>query len=203
MSDTGFASEYATPSTADLAKKLQVDPKTLAHLQKSMNLLFEYAVANGFSPKAIATVAGEEIRMVIEDPAAAAYATPEEGLALLLNEEGGCVDVETAAGLYRKPDPVKPAAITQKIRNRDMVAYRTAASQYRVPRWQFRREGGLLPGLSEVLHTLRAADKSYSHLTPFAFFLQPHPLTGEHTPLELLRSGDVDTVLRAARSEEE
>jgi hypothetical protein len=203
MSDTGFASEYATPATVNLAKKLQVEPKALAHFQKSMGVLLEFAMANGFSPKAIAAVTGEEIRQVIEDPAATAYATPEEGLALLLNEEGGCVDVETAAALYRKPDPVKPAAITQKIRNRDMVAYKTAASQYRVPRWQFRREGGLLPGLSEVLHALGAADKSYSHLTPFAFFLQSHPLTGEHTPLELLRIGDADTVLRAARSEEE
>ena len=60
----------------------------------------------------------------------------------------------------------------------------------------------MLPGLSSVLDQLRKSDTSYNDLTQFTFFLQPHVLTQGRTPLEVLREGDLEAVVRAAKSEE-
>lgn len=190
-------------SAAALARKFSVELNTLIYIKRSLGVLVEFALAQGVPASALAELTGDEIREAIEQPSGKAYATPEEGLAMLLHEEAGCAEVEEAAALYRKPKPVTASAITDRIRSGDMIAYKTGASQYRVPRWQFRPEGGLLRGLSVVLKKLRASDPSYNQLTPFTFFLQPHPLTGERTPLEVLREGDVALALRAAQSEEE
>ncbi len=189
--------------SAQVAEQLNLSPAVVSHIRSTLAEIVKFASASGIPASAIAVLAGDEIRPLIEAPVSAAYATPEEGLAFLLEAEGGCVDVEEATRLYRRPDPVTPATITERIRNGGIIAYRTAANQYRIPRWQFKRSGGVLEGMADILKTLRASDSSYNVLTPFAFFLQPHPLTGERTPLEALRGGDVETVLRAAKSEAE
>src|SRR3712207_4545609 len=103
-------------TTADIAQMYGVDPKAVDAVRASMSTIANFAKLYGVPARALAAITGEEIRAAIEEPAAAAYATPEEGLAMLLAEEGGCVDVEEAARLYRRPDPVKPAAITDKVR---------------------------------------------------------------------------------------
>ena len=189
-------------TAAQIAEVLGIDASTVQHIQKSLGLIVDFAAAKGVTGTALAELAGDEIRRVIESPLAEGYATPEEGLALLMEEEGGCGDVEEAARHYRKPRPVTAAAITERIRKRDVIAYRTGGKQYRIPRWQFRKEGGVLPGLSSVLEQLRKSDTSYNDLTPFTFFLQPHVLTQGRTPLEVLREGDLEAVVRAAKSEE-
>lgn len=188
-------------STEEIARLLKIEPKTITHIIRSLGVIVDFATANGVTGSTLAELTGNEIRRVIEEPVSAAYATPEEGLAMLLNEEGGCVDVEEATALYRKHKPVTTAAITDRIRNGDMIAYRTGGGQYRIPRWQFKVEGGLLDGLSNVLHALRQSDTAFNQLTPFTFFLQPHPLTGTRTPLEALRAKDIESVVGAAMSE--
>ncbi len=190
-------------TSVQVADKLNLSPAVVSHIRSTLAEIVRFANASGVPASAMAVLAGDEIRPLIEASVSAAYATPEEGLAFLLEAEGGCGDVEEATRLYRRPDPVTSATITERIRNGGIIAYRTAANQYRIPRWQFKRSGGVLEGMAEILAMLRASDSSYNALTPFAFFLQPHPLTGERTPLEALRAGDVERVLRAAKSEAE
>lgn len=131
------------------------------------------------------------------------YATPEEGLAMLLESEGGCVDVKAAAKLYRKPTPVKSQAITKQIREGNMIAYKFGDGQYFIPTWQFAATGDILPGLGEVIAALRKSVPAYTQLTPFAFLLQPHSITAPYTPLEQIRRGDVASAVKAALSERE
>ena len=116
-------------TAAQIAEVLVDDASTVQHIQKSLGLIVDFAAAKGVTGTALAELAGDEIRRVIESPLAEGYATPEEGLALLMEEEGGCGDVEEAARLYRKPRPVTAAAITERIRKRDVIAYRTGGKQ--------------------------------------------------------------------------
>jgi hypothetical protein len=190
-------------TAAQIAEVLGIDASTVQHIQKSLGLIVDFAAAKGVTGTALAELAGDEIRRVIESPLAEGYATPEEGAGFV--DGGG----RWLRGTWRRPPdstasprPVTAAAITERIRKRDVIAYRTGGKQYRIPRWQFRKEGGVLPGLSSVLEQLRKSDTSYNDLTPFTFFLQPHVLTQGRTPLEVLREGDLEAVVRAAKSEE-
>ena len=129
-----------------------------------------------------------------------AKATPEEGLAFLLGEEGGCVSVDEAAALFRHSPALTRSAFMDLIRDREIIAYKNGSSEYLVPRWQFMPKGGLLPGLPDVLKMLRES-KEYNQITPFVFFLQANPLTRENTPIEALRRGELDTVKLAAQAD--
>ncbi|HRE82367.1 MAG TPA: hypothetical protein PLN52_15075 [Opitutaceae bacterium] len=190
----------ADATAAELSAEFGLDPSALRLIQHQLKSLVAASTQLGLPARAFARLAGNEIRAAIEEPAKGGYATPEEGLAKLLNAEGGCVDGAEAAALFRRPEPVTRQALTERIRNGDIVAYKTSGGQYRIPRWQFRPEGGVLPGLAEAVAILRK-DPSFEALTPFAFFLQVHPLTPGHTPLEALRQGNLNDVLQAAESE--
>jgi hypothetical protein len=52
-------------------------------------------------------------------------------------------------------------------------------------------------GLSQILSEL-AKRPGYSDITPFVFFLQPHPRLGG-TPLAALRKGEFNEVIAAAK----
>jgi hypothetical protein len=123
-------------------------------------------------------------------------ATAEEGLASLVEAEGGCVSVTKAFELLRKPDPVTGQALNEQIRAGEIVAYKTGGGEYLVPVWQFQPEGGLLPGMRLVLQKIREIPGA-DPLSPFAFFLQAHPLTGGKRPIDALRSGQIENVLEA------
>jgi len=124
----------------------------------------------------------------LEDREAMGRGSPGRGLAYLLSAEGGCVGVTQARALVRN--------IRKKIRTGEIIACRTKAG-WRVPVWQFRPKGGLLKGLPEVLAKIRAVLPHTDGLFPFAFFLQPNPVTGGRKPLEALREGDLKIVLTA------
>ena len=193
-------SSSADTIAAELSTEFGLDPSALRLIQHQLKSLVAASLEVGLPARAFARLAGNEIRAAIEAPGRGGYATPEEGLAKLLSAEGGCVDVNEAAALFRKPEPVTRQALTDRIRNGDIIAYKTSGGQYRVPRWQFRPEGGVLPGMADALAILRK-DPSFGTLTPFAFFLQAHPLTSGNTPLQALRQGNLNDVLRAADSE--
>jgi hypothetical protein len=67
------------------------------------------------------------------------------------------------------------------------------------PNWQFDPEGadGVVPGLPEAL---RAMQGPISALGRIRWFVTPKPLMDGRTPLEALRAGDVDDVVREARA---
>jgi hypothetical protein len=66
----------------------------------------------------------------------------------------------------------------------------------RLPRWQFDPDapGGVVPGLADVLRALEA-----SPLARASWFVRPNPYLEERTPAEVLRQGDRDRVVDAAR----
>jgi hypothetical protein len=124
-------------------------------------------------------------------------ATPEEGLSALLTAEGGCVSVDEACGFFRKPKPVTRRTLIAQIRNGNIIGYLTKADQYLVPVWQFRPEGGVVDGLTEVLHALRTKIPGYGQISPFTFFLQADPITDGQKPLVAIRNGEIAKVLDA------
>lgn len=162
-----------------------------------LHAILQQATEAGMDARTLATISSEETRPYIEADAQAGYASPAEGLAALLNAEGGCVGVSEARELFRKPEPVTRQAINERIRRGELLAYRTGADHYMLPVWQFRPEGGVIEGFSEALKALRESMPDAGQLTPFAFFLQADPVAEGRTPLEALRAGDLQQVLDA------
>jgi hypothetical protein len=184
-------------AAAEVAERLGVAPSTLKMLQKQMHSLLSSAVESGVPVAVLADFAGAEIRPFIDEDIRAAYATPEEGLSVLLKAEGGCVSVSQACGLFRKPKPVSRQTLTAQIRKGSVIGYLTGGDHYVVPVWQFRREGGVIEGLAEILNALRAKVPGFGQISPFTFFLQADPVTDGRTPLAALRDGNIQKVLNA------
>jgi hypothetical protein len=115
----------------------------------------------------------------------------------MLDAEGGCVSISKACRLFRKPKPVTRQMLTAQIRKGNVIAYHRRGGIYLVPVWQFRPKGGVLNGLTEVLHALRSRIPGYGQLYPFTFFLQADPVTSGRKPLVALRNGEIEKVLDA------
>jgi len=107
---------------------------------------------------------------------------------LLLQSEGGSLSgeqVASALGISRQ------AVDKQRQRGR-LLAVREGAA-WRYPIWQL-RDGGVLPGLPEVLRVLRGQ----SPWTILAFLVSRNIRLGSRRPLDLLRQGSVESVVKAA-----
>lgn len=165
-----------------------------------MRALLNAGLQLGFSLGRVSSLMGEVIREKLTSQVAEGHATPDEGLTTLLAAEGGCVAVEKARQLFRKPQAVTRQALAHQIRQGNVLAYRSGGGDYLVPVWQFRPEGGTLPGLPEVLAAIRN-NLDESPLTAFAFLLQAHPLTGGQPPLAALRQGRLQEVLAAVAAD--
>ena len=139
----------------------------------------------------------------------AAYPSPEAkfkvagfaGRRALIQREGGCVDAMTAAGLYagaRNPKPAPAETVRKAAREHRLISVRDGLGEILFPVWQFRPdEGGPLPELARILKEL-VLRPGFSEITPFVFFLQPHPRFGV-SPLKAIRKGLVSKVMEAAR----
>jgi hypothetical protein len=90
--------------------------------------------------------------------------------------------------------------LIERIRNLELIAYEFGDGRYAVPVWQFHPAGGLLDGLPEVLAAIREKLPSGGSLVPFAFFLQEDPVTDGKTPLDALRDGKLQQVLKAVNA---
>jgi hypothetical protein len=128
------------------------------------------------------------------------YATPEAGLRVLLNSEGGCVDTSKACRLFVGASPTGAKGLRARIRRGDIIAYKTKGGRYLIPRWQFDSNGNIILGLTEILRAMRAKIPGYGQLSPFVFFLQVDPVTNGLTPLDALRAGDLERTLRAVEA---
>lgn len=119
----------------------------------------------------------------------------------LMQREGGCVDSKKAAEFYAGAHATKaanPETVRKAARERRLISIRDGRGEILFPVWQFKpEEGGPLPELPAILKEL-AVRPGFSEITPFVFFLQPHPRLGT-SPLKVLRKGRVNEVLEAAR----
>ncbi len=108
----------------------------------------------------------------------------------LLRADGGSLSGEqtaTALGVSRQ------AVDKQRQRGR-LLAVREGAA-WRYPAWQL-ADGRVLPGLPEVLRVLRVQ----SPWTVMAFVLSRNARLGSRRPLDLLRRGSAEPVVRAAEA---
>jgi len=161
--------------------------------------LLDFAKQQGLTFNEFTEVTSEALREEIATPARDGFATAEEGLTDLLNDEGGCVDVNAATKLYRKPKPVTRQHVGDLIREDRLIAYRASdAGEYNVPVWQFKPGGGVWNGLPAALAELKKSD-TFEPITPFLFFLQENVLLGGETPRQFIRSGgDIEKLVFAA-----
>ncbi len=108
----------------------------------------------------------------------------------LLEAEGGTISAEDAGRLLG----MSRQAVDKKRRGGQLLAL-PVGSRQRYPVWQF-KDGAMLPGLADVLAALRTS----SAWVQAAFFLSRNTRLGETRPLDLLRQGRIDEVVRAART---
>jgi hypothetical protein len=107
----------------------------------------------------------------------------------LLQDSLTVAQVAQALGLSRQ-------SVYARAERGDLLAA-TKGPHLRFPRWQFdpSSDDGVLPGLSTVVKELGARPA----LGKIAWFTSPRASLGGQTPLEVLRTGDLDRVLPAAR----
>lgn len=108
----------------------------------------------------------------------------------MLNAEGGTFSAREVARMLNVSRPT----VYNWHKQGDIVGVSYQARKLQFPAWQFERDG-LLPGLNQVLHIL-AEDGAWAQI---GFMLNPNLRLNGDAPLDLLRRGDVDSVLAAAR----
>jgi hypothetical protein len=170
-------------------------------VENQIGSLVESALDIGLSVHTLSRLMGNALRSHLPFQISTGFATADEGLEMLLTAEGGCVDVNEARLLFRKPGGVTRQALAAQIRKGHVLAYRSGGGDYRVPVWQFRKEGGVLEGLPEILAAIREKLDAENPLTAFSFLLQAHPMTGGKPPLETLKAGKLEDVLAAVEAD--
>jgi hypothetical protein len=107
----------------------------------------------------------------------------------MLKKSGGVVSSGRVAELLN----VTRQAVDKRRAANQLLALTQGRRGYSYPTFQF-EDGKTLNGLEEVLRNLRALDPWMQ----LRFFTSPHERLGNETPIEVLRSGKVNDVVRAA-----
>jgi hypothetical protein len=105
------------------------------------------------------------------------------------------VDASSAARFYG--ESAKTETLEQAVVHRRLLAVQCVKGELRFPVWQFRPGGGVVAGLERVLDAL-SGTMAADDMGALAFFLNPNPLTGGIPPIEALRAGRIEAVIRAA-----
>jgi hypothetical protein len=87
-----------------------------------------------------------------------------------------------------------PATLHRRRKEHRIIYWRDARHNFHYPKWQFTPGGALLPGIQEVLAVFRSRDE----WRIMSYFLGKRPQLGDLRPLDLLRQGEVETVLAHA-----
>jgi hypothetical protein len=127
--------------------------------------------------------------LIVDDPLGKARLRGALAQRELLSGDGGALsgaEVATLLGVSRQ-------AVDKRRKAGQLFAVELPRRGYLYPAWQLTGTG-VLPGVAEVLAALR-------HLDPWAqarFFVSGNARLGGKRPLDRLRRGDLDAVLRAA-----
>jgi hypothetical protein len=109
-----------------------------------------------------------------------------------LRDAGGAFDITEVRAIMRG---VSRQAVDRKIREGSLLAVPGPSNRRRFPTAQFSQDGSLLPGLKQVQAALNYA-------SPWAvlnFLVNPHDSLGGEKPIDLLRRGEIDRVVDAAK----
>ena len=126
-----------------------------------------------------------------EDPLATARLRGIRMREELLRAEGGAVGAPEMAALLG----ITRQAVDKRRKAGKLLAVAAGARRWLYPSWQV-ADGGSLAGLEETLAALR----EWSPWARLGFLLGENPRLGGERPLDTLRRGEVDRVLRAARA---
>jgi hypothetical protein len=126
-----------------------------------------------------------------EDPLAPARIRGLQERERLLTVEGGTLSAEDVANHLR----ITRQAVNKRRQQRALVGLDAGRHGYLYPAWQFVRNG-TIPGLDAVLDALKLHDPWMQQI----FMTSRNTRLGEVSPLERLRDGRLDDVLRAARA---
>jgi hypothetical protein len=107
----------------------------------------------------------------------------------MLKTSGGVISSGKVAELLN----VSRQAVDKRRAANQLLALTQGRRGYSYPTFQF-EDGKTLNGLEEVLRNLRALDPWMQ----LRFFTSPHERLGNETPIDALRSGKVNDVVRAA-----
>ncbi len=105
--------------------------------------------------------------------------------------EGGALssnEIAKVLGLSRQ-------AVDERRRRRKLVAWRMTDGKWRYPVWQF-GAGGTLPGIVECLAALEYDDQA----SIMDFFLLKSEMLDGMRPLDMIRIGNMDKAIEAAKS---
>lgn len=109
----------------------------------------------------------------------------------LLKVEGGTLSAHEVANYLN----ITRQAVNKRRHQGALVGLDAGRHGYLYPAWQFVREG-TIAGLENVLDALKPHDPWTQHI----FMVSRNTRLSDHTPLEELRQGRLDDVLKAARA---
>ena len=134
----------------------------------------------------------EEVLKQIQksDPLARAFLDGLDAKARLIEQNGGVFKTEQVAGYLG----ITPQAVNKRRALRQLVGLMFRKRGYVFPAWQF-TDRGTVPGLEQVLLALADHDEWMQNV----FFINPNTRLGGRRPLDLLREGEMQEVLDAAR----
>lgn len=129
--------------------------------------------------------------LAAKDPLAAARLRGAERQQKLLQESGGTISGAEVADILN----ISRQAVDKRRRQGQLIGLTQGKRGYAYPAWQF--EGGkTIANLESVLDSLRGHDPWMQ----FSFFINPNDRLEGKTPLDRLRTGELEPVLRAAES---
>lgn len=109
-----------------------------------------------------------------------------------LREAGGAYDLDQVRTLMRG---VSRQAIDKRVQEGSLLAVPGPSNRRSYPTLQFNRDGTVVPGLKAVREALQTSNS----WTVLNFLAHPDVRLGDRKPIELLRSGQLELVLEAAR----
>jgi len=124
------------------------------------------------------------------DPLARAFLDGLDAKARLIEQNGGVFKTEEVAEYL----DITPQAVNKRRARRQLAGLTFRKRGYVFPAWQF-TDRGTVPGLEQVLHALDSHDEWMQNV----FFINPNTRLGGRRPLDLLREGEIQQVLDAAR----
>ena len=124
------------------------------------------------------------------DPLARAFLDGLDAKARLIEQNGGVFKTEEVAEYLG----ITPQAVNKRRTLRQLAGLTFRKRGYVFPAWQF-TDRGTVPGLEQVLLALADHDEWMQNV----FFVNPNTRLGGRRPLDLLREGEKQEVLDAAR----
>jgi hypothetical protein len=124
------------------------------------------------------------------DPLARAFLDGLDAKARLIEQNGG---------VFKTEDVAEYLGITQQAVNKRRALRQLAGLTFRkrgyvYPAWQF-TDRGTVPGLEQVLRALAEHDEWMQNV----FFINPNTRLNGKRPLDLLREGEIEEVIQAAK----